>query len=489
MKKIAVYLIVVVLLVLGGCEYFPSDTTVFPMDRFDEAACITVDKGLTTGKTLYANNDPYFLDDKNIDAWLNDADGIINIETKINAVLATGEKDSVVSTVAFATIENFYDSVSTIELYLNKTAATVDALLSGQTYSKVVITDNIEAAIAAEFDSLHSKGAQQDFTITDPMSKYDFFVEATRCLYGKNGSIPVLNVNERSFLVTCAAVEVMSLYSMLEVDKEDIYTFYFNSYMSMRVWDSTGTRIPMSDNGMPLEMAANYGGRADVNEGKVLARAEYDLKPGRYLVRWIRAESTKMEGEATTNYFRFRAGVFFSTYEADPEIEDVAAKLLDPEIEIQTKSASQCDTSLWAEGQTLIPNDLLRDASKASAIVNGLDSIVVDHINKGIFLKYDQELPEGLFLLKLDSLDADTLVIYSNGGSMMIYQRTAVMSTGGMRFAAYNPHVKGITFKEMFVSTEFDNVSYFYSFVPGLYIVSLTYDGEEDGVNLVIQGN
>lgn len=488
MKKVAMYLIIVVLFMLGGCEYFPGDTMEFAMDHFDEAACITVDKGLTTARSLRANNDPYFLDDKNIDAWLNDADGIITIETKVNAVVTTGEKASVVSTVAFATIENYYDSVSAIELYLNKTTATVDALLSGQTYSKVVITDNIEAAIAAEFDSVHTQGAEQDFIIEDPMTKLDFFVEATRCLYGASGSIPVLSVNERSFLVTCAAVEVMSLYSYLDVEKEDVYTFYFNDYMSMRVWDSTGTRIPMSDNGMPLEMAAAYGGRADVNEGTVLARAEYDLKPGRYLVRWIRAESTKMEGESTTNYFRFRVGIFFSTYEADPEIQDIADKLAAPTVEKELRSVYQCDSTLWAENDNLAVGDLVRSADKMNALLNGLDSLKVEDLNKGVFLKYDQSLPQGLFLLAMDSLDPlDTLRMYTTGGTFTMYRRKAILSSGGMNFEPFNPNVSGITFKEMFVSKDIYNVNYMYNFVEQLYIIAVRYDGDAEGVTILIK--
>lgn len=491
MKKIAVYLVVIVLFLLGGCDYFPDRTIEYPVDHFDKASCLTVDRGLTTGKTLYASTDPYFLDDNNINALMRDADGIREITTKVNVLLATGEKNSAVSTVAFATIENYHDSVSVVELYLHKDEATVSSLISGQSFDKVVLTDNFETAMSAEFDSVHTQGSEQEFTIVDEMTNYDFFIEATRCLYGENGNIPVITPGERSTLVTCAAVEVMSLYSYFEIEEADVYSFYFDDYISMRIWDSTGTRVPVTDVGIPLEMAAAYSGRSDKSKGTVLGRSVYDLEPGRYLVRWIRAESTKSANnpESESNYYNFRVGIFPESYQEDSEIAEIAENLLNPSVTLTTKSVFQCDTSLWKENDALAVGDLLRSADKMNALLDGLDSVTVEDLDKGIFLEYDQDLPQGLFFLKLDSLDADTLRIYTTGGSFVIYQRTAVMSTGGMRFGNFNPNLSGITFKEMFVSDKIDDVRYFYNFVPSLYIVALSYDGEEDGVNIVIKGN
>ena len=60
------------------------------------------------------------MDDKNIDALLSDSEGEKIIETKIKVFISSGMKDSVISKVAFANIENYYDSVNTIELYMNK---------------------------------------------------------------------------------------------------------------------------------------------------------------------------------------------------------------------------------------------------------------------------------------------------------------------------------------------------------------------------------
>ncbi|MDZ7797945.1 MAG: hypothetical protein U5N56_13330 [Candidatus Marinimicrobia bacterium] len=294
MKKNAVYL-VLVLLILGGCEYF-SSTTDYTMDPYDESACYTVDEGLTSGKTLLASTDPYFLDDNNINALIRGSDEIQMIETKVEVVIAGGDLDvsdgdASETKYAFASIENYYDSVSSatiIELYMHKTKATVDSLLSGQSYDDVIFSDNFEADINATFDSVYTTGALQDWVIEDEMTKLDFFIEATRCLYGENGSIPVFETNERSYRVTCAAVEVMSLYSYLDIEESDIITFYYNDYMSMRIWDEDGNRIPMTDNTIDLEMAAEFSGRGDQSTGQVLANCVYDLEPGRYLVRWIR---------------------------------------------------------------------------------------------------------------------------------------------------------------------------------------------------------
>lgn len=493
MKKNAVYL-VLVLLILGGCEYF-SSTTDYMIDPYDESACYTVDDGLTSGKTLRANTDPYFLDDNNVNALIKESDEIQVIETKVEVVIAGGDLDvsdgdASETKYAFANIENYYDSVSTIELYMHKSKATVDSLLSGQSYDDVIFSDNFEADINATFDSVYTTGDIQDFVIEDQMSKLDFFIESTRCLYGENGSIPVFETNERSYRVTCAAVEVMSLYSYLDIEESDIVTFYFNEHMSMRIWDEEGNRIPMTDNSIDLEMAAQFSGRGDQSTGQVLSKCVYDLEEGRYLVRWIRGESTKFDGESPTNYFNFRVGIFPDNYEADPEIIDIAEKLKSPTVNKELRSAFQCDTSLWAEDEALTVTDLLRSADKMNALLDGLDSITVEDLDKGIHFAYDQDLPQGLFFLALEDMeDVDTLRIYSDGGSFTMFKRTAEYESGGKKFDPFSPNVTGVTFREMYVSPDIEDVRYFYNFDENFYLVSVQYDGEASGINLVVKGN
>lgn len=495
MKKTLVYL-VLVLLMLSGCGYF-DNTIDFTMDPFDEAACYTVDGGLTASKTLKANTDPYYLDDKNVDALMADADGIQTVLTKVKVVLATGDKSSVVETRAFATIENYYDAVSTIELYLHKTTDVVDSLLTGQTYAGVTLTDDIETDIIAYFDSVHTLGAEQDFVITDEMGKYAYFQEATRCIYGKTASIPVLKLEEKPYNVTCAAVEVMSLYSYLEVDVDDLVTFYYNDYMSMRIWDADGNRLPMLDNNINLEMAAEFGDRADGGSGRVLSKCVYDLDAGTYFVRWIRAEATKSaaqftqtDPESVTNYFKYKIGIFPESYIKDTETIDIAAKIAAPTVTKVLRSAAQCDTTLWDADESLQVTDLLRSADKMNALLDGLDSISLADFDQGIHLSYDPTLPQGLFFLTVnDTASIDTLRMYIDGGTYSMYKLISEYPSGGKKFNPFTANVVGVTFREIFVSQDIENVYYLYNFDENLYIVAVSYSGDEDGVNLVIKGS
>lgn len=505
MKKILIYL-VLVLLVLSSCDYIPDDTFVFEMDPFDEAACYTVDGGLTGGVTLLASEDPNFLDVKYVDALIADADGIQTIETEVTTQIVSGIKGTTEKTWVFAYAENYYvgEENVLIELYRNKTTAVIDSLLSGETYDGITFTDNFEGRIDATFDSVYTAGALQEFTITEHMSKYAFFQEATRCLYGSTGKIPVMELADRPFNVTCAAVEVMSLYSYLDIDTNAVeldneITFYYDDYISMRIWDAEGNRIPMTDNSISLEMAAEFGDRADGSSGRVLSKCVYNLDPGRYFVRWIRAESTKAadQSETTSNYYKFRAGIFPSSYEADPEIEDIAHKLAYPTITKTLKSAAQCDSlgveqvdTLWAADEELRVTDLLRSPAKMNALLAGLDSVTVNDFDQGIHLSYDPELPQNLFFLRFEDMeDVDTLRMYINGGSFTMYKSTLDHPSGGKRFSPVSANVVGVTFREVFVSTDIKDVLYFYNFDESLYIVALNYDGEEDGISLVIKNN
>ncbi len=495
MKKTLVYL-VLVLLTLSGCGYF-DNTIDFTMEPFDEAACYTVDGGLTSGKTLKANTDPYFLDDKNVDALMLDADGIQTIETRVTVVLATGDKSSAVETHAFATIENYYDDVTTVELYMHKTTAVVDSLLSGQTYSGVTLTTDMETDIIAYFDSVHTVGAEQDFVITDEMGKADFFKEVTRCVYGKTASIPTLNLSEKPFNVTCAAIEIMSLYSYLEIEDADIITFYYNDYMSMRIWDADGNRIPMLDNSIDLEMAAEFGDRADGGSGRVLSKCVYDLEAGTYFVRWIRAEATKSAAQFTQtnpeselNYFRFKVGIFPESYIKDAETIDIAAKIDSPTVVKELRSAAQCDTTLWETEDLLVVTELLRSADKMNALLNGLDTVSLADFDEGIHLSYDPTLPQGLFFLYVENTaDIDTLRMYVDGGVFSLYNLIAEYPSGGKKFNPFSANVVGVTFREIFVSDNIDNVFYLYNFSENLYIVAVSYDGDKDGINMVIKGS
>ena len=503
MKKTLVYL-VLVLLVLSGCGYF-DNTIDFTMESFDEAACYTVDGGLTASKTLKANTDPYFLDDKNVDALMLDAEGIQTIETKVKVVVVTGDSSAAVVTHAFATIENYYNDITTVELYLHKTTAVVDSLLSGQTYSGVTLTTDMETDIIAYFDSVHTQGAEQDFVITDEMGKADFFKEVTRCIYGKTASIPTLELNEKPYRVTCEAVEVMSLYSCLEVDVDDIITFYYNDYMSMRIWDSTGTRIPMLDNNINLEMAAEFGDREKkTSSGRVLSKCVYDLAPGKYLVRWIRAESTKsaaqftqLDPESETNYFKFVVGVFPESYIEDAETVEIAAMIDSPTVMKNLVSAAQCDSlgvaqrdTLWQADETLVVTDLLRSADKMNALLNGLESITFADFDKGIHLNYDPALPQGLFFLRIDdTASIDTLIMYIDGGTVSMYNLITEYPSGGKKFNPFAANVIGVTFREIFVSPNIKDVFYLYNFVENLYIVAISYSGDNDGINMVIKGS
>lgn len=508
MKKILIYL-VPVLLVLSSCDkYFPNDT-VFEMQPFDEAACYTVDDGLVGAVSLSASEDPNFLDVKYVDALIADADGIQTVETKVTTQIVSGIKGTTEKTWVFAWAENYYDDVL-IELYRNKTTDVIDSLLSGETYDGITFTDNFEGRIDATFDSVYTAGTVEEFTITEQLGKYEFFQEATRCLYGAAGSIPVLELAEKPFLVTCEAVEVMSLYSYLEIDTNAValdneILFYFNDYISMRIWDDEGNRIPMTDNKIGLEMAAEFGDRADESSGRVLSKCVYNLEPGKYFVRWVRAESTKSadQSETTSNYYKFRVGVFPASYEADPEIETILGKLTYPTITKVLRSPAQCDSlgveqvdTLWAEDEELRVTDLLRSPDKMNALLNGLDSITVEDFNQGIHLSFDQSLPQGLFFLWIaDSMDTDTgralveidtLRMYINGGAFTMYKSTLDHPSGGKRFAPVTANVTGITFRENFVSTDIKDVLYFYNFDENLYIFSLNYNGEEDGINMVI---
>ncbi|RKY56077.1 MAG: hypothetical protein DRP93_02105 [Candidatus Neomarinimicrobiota bacterium] len=511
MKKTLVYL-VLVLLTLSGCGYF-DNTIDFTMEPFDEVACYTVDGGLTAFKTLKANTDPFFLDDKNVDNLMANADEMQTIETRVKVVLATGDKNASVVTRAFATIENYYTDEDVIELYLHKTTAVVDSLLTGQTYSGVTLTTDMETDINAYFDSVRTQGAEQNFVITDQMGKADFFKEVTRCIYGKTASIPTLEVNEKPYSVTCAAVEVMSLYSYLKIDVDDVITFYYDDYMSMRIWDADGNRIPMLDNNIDLEMAAEFGDRADGGSGRVLSKCVYDLEPGTYFVRWIRAESTKSAAQFTqtnpeseTNYFKFKVGIFPESYIKDAETLDIVAKLVAPTITKELRSVAQCDSlgieqtdTLWTEDATLVITDLARSAEKMNALMDGLDFITLSDFDQGIHLSYDQTLPQGLIFLSVaDSVDTDTgrvaveidtLRIYIDGGSFSMSKLTREFVDGRKIFNPYSANVVGVTFREIYVSDEIENVYYLYNFVENLYIIAVNYDGDKDGINMVIKGS
>jgi hypothetical protein len=498
MKKTLVYL-VLVLLVFSACSYF-TDDTIFEMDPFDQAACFTVDGGLVGSKTLKANMDPNFLDDKVVNALIANADEMKTIKTEVKVKIVTGDVGAAVETQAFAMVTNYYDSIAVnteIELYMNKTEAVVDSLLSGQTYDGVKLTADMETDIVAYFDSVRTKGAEQVFVIDDEMSNYDFFKEVIRTSYGKTGKIPVLELGDRSTQVTCGAVEVMSMYSYLNIEEADQITFYFDNYMSMRIWDADGNRIPMTSNSINLEMAAEFGDRADGGSGRVLSKCVYDLEAGTYFVRWIRAESTKSSAQFTTdnpesetNYFKFVVGIFPASYEADPEIVDIASKLVTTTVEKELKSAYQCDTTLWAEDENLQVTDLLRSADKMNALLNGLDSITVEDFDKGLHLNLDPDLPQGIFFLKLEDIeDIDTLRMYVDGGTFTMYKRTADYPSGGKKFNPFSANLIGVTFKEIFVSEKIDNVMYLYNFDENLYIVTVTYAGENDGINMVVKGN
>jgi hypothetical protein len=511
MKKTLVYL-VLVLLMFSGCGYFDS-TIDFTMNPFDEAACYTVDDALTSAKTFKANTDPYFLDDKNVNALVTNADENITITTKANVILVTGDVGVEVKTRAFAVIDNYYDDITTIELYLHKTTEFVDTLLAGQTYDDVKLTSDRETDIVAYFDSVRTTGAEQDFTITDVMGKFEFFKEVVRLSYGKNGSIPELEIQEKPFNVKCEAVETMSLYSYLNIDAADEITFYYNDYMSMRIWDSTGTRIPMFDNNINLEMAAEFGDRADEGSGRVLSKCVYNLEEGKYFVRWIRAESTKNSSQFTstnpesiTNYYRFKVGIFPSEYMKDSLTVDIAEKLAAPTVMKELRSAAQCDSieveqrdTLWQADEKLVITHLLRSADKMNALLSGLDSITYADLDKGLHLSYDPELPQGLFFLAIedsvgtDSLrmpvEIDTLSIYVDGGTFTLYKLDREYASGGKKFNPFTANVMGLTFREIFVSQAIDNVLYFYNYDETLYIVAVNYDGDNDGINMVIKGS
>ena len=511
MKKTLVYL-VLVLLMFSGCGYF-DDTIDFTMTPFDEAACYTVDDALTSAKTFKANTDPYFLDDKNVDALVTNADENITITTKANVVIVTGDVGAEVKTRAFAVIDNYYDAVTTIELYLHKTTEFVDTLLAGQTYDDVELTSDRETDIVAYFDSVRTTGAEQDFIVTDEMGKFNFFKEVARLSYGKNGSIPELGIQEKPFNIKCEAVEIMSLYSFLNVDKADEITFYYNDYLSMRIWDSTGTRIPMFDNNINLEMAAEFGDRADEGSGVVLSKCVYNLEEGKYFVRWIRAESTKNSSqftstnpESSTNYYRFKVGIFPGEYMKDSLTVDIAAKLAAPTVTKVLRSAAQCDSievaqrdTLWQADEKLVITHLLRSADKMNALLSGLDSITYADLDKGLHLSYDPELPQGLFFLAIEDsvgvgslrmpVEIDTLSIYVDGGTFTLYKLNREYASGGKKFNPFTANVVGLTFREIFVSQNIDDVLYFYNYDETLYIVAVNYDGDNDGVNIVIKGS
>ncbi|MBW6458472.1 MAG: hypothetical protein K0B52_04835, partial [FCB group bacterium] len=298
----------------------------------------------------------------------------------------------------------------------------------------------------------------------------------------------------------CAAVEVMSLYSLLEIEEDDEFIFYFNQHMSMRIWDLEGNRIPMKDNGISPEMAAQFGDRADGESGRVVARCVYDLEPGTYVVRWIRSESTKTAAqfatnpESTTNYFRFRVGIFNSQYEEDPEIRQIVDIMKSPTITKQLFSPFQCNPpgdTLWTENQLLNINDVLRSLPMTNALLNTLDSITVNDLEQGIFLSYDKSTPQGLVFMYFDAEDnVDTLSMYVDGGTFLFYKRTAIQNTGAHRYAVYGPNLRGVTMKEMFVDKDVINdVYYFYNVDPTLYIMAITYTGDADGVRIYLKGN
>lgn len=482
MKRQVIFLMLV-LFVLVGCSYFTD--TEYEMEHFDKAACISVDNGLSTNRVVLALTDPYFLDDKNVDALMADADGEKIITTKVTTKIVNGDANRI---VAFAMVENYYDPITTIELYLNKTDSVVNSLLTGQSYDEVIITDDIETAISATFTTVNSSGEEQVFEILTPYTNMGFYEEAVRCLYGENGSIPVFKVSEKRYKVSCEAVEIMSLYSYLDITSEDEYTFYFNEHMSMRVWDEDGTRIPMKDNSINWTMAAEYGDRTDIGSGKVLAKCKYDLPEGRYLVRWLRAESTKQSDQFSTvaegvdNYFEFSVGIFNSTYVEDAVTVEISNKLISPIVNKELRSCYQCDTTLWAEDESLTISQLLRDATKMNALIAGLDSVKTDDMNKGISFTYPEGLPQGLFFLAVEDMeDVDTLKIYLDKGSITMYKRIADYNSGGKKFDPFTANVTGITFKEMFVNDDIDKVMYMYNFNENLYIMAVPgmYAGED----------
>lgn len=489
--KRQVILLILVLFAFVGCSYFENTETKYEMEHFDKAACISVDNGLSASKVIRALADPYFLDDKNIDALMVNADEEKIITTQVTAKIVTGDKAGSSTTIAFATIENYYDAddePSVIELYLNKTDSVVHSLLTGQSYDEVKITDNIEAAVSATFSTVTSSGAIKEFTIEDTFTNKEFYQEAVRCLYGKTGNIPIFEAGERRLSVTCRAVEVMTLYSYLDIKTEDEYTFYFNEHMSMRIWDEDGKRIPMKDNGIDWTMAAEFGDRTASSSGKVLAKCQYDLPEGRYFVRWLRAESTKQSKqfssseESTSNYFVFSVGIFNSTYTADSETVEISNKLLSPVLTKELRSCHQCDTTLWDFDETLVITQLLRSADKMNALLNGLDSVVTEDMNKGIKFTFKEGLPQGLFIFAVEDMeDIDTLKIYLHNGSMSVYQRQEDYPSGGKKFGQISADVTGITFKETFVNDDIDNVMYFYNFNENLYLMAVpgSYAGED----------
>jgi hypothetical protein len=281
----------------------------------------------------------------------------------------------------------------------------------------------------------------------------------------------------------------------------------------MRIWDSTGTRIPMFDNNINLEMAAEFGGRKDGGSGIVLSKCVYNLEEGKYFVRWIRAESTKnssqftsADPESITNYYSFKVGVFPSEYMKDSLTVDAAAKLLAPTVTKVLRSVAQCDSieveqrdTLWQADEKLVITHLLRSADKMNALLSGLDSITYADLDKGIHLSYDQTLPQGLFFLSIaDSIDTDigrvavnidTLTMYVDGGAFAMYNLKREYADGRKQFGSFSANVKGLTFREIFVSQDIDNVFYFYNFKENLYIVAVNYDGDNDGINMVIKGS
>ena len=383
---------------------------------------------------------------------------------------------------------------------MNKTEEVVDDLLVGQTYEGVTLTNDIETAFVAYFDSNAVPAAEQNFTITDQISKYDFAIEATRAVYGETGNIPTLGFREKPYKVTCSAVEVMSLYSYLEVEEADSITFYFNEYMSMRIWDDEGNRIPMADNSIGLEMAAEFGDRADNGSGLVVSKCVYVLDAGTYYVRWIRAEATKSAAqfatdvESETNYFKFRVGIFPSSYEKDDETLEIHNKMLTPTVAKEMRSVAQCDTSLWEEDDLLTVSQLARSADKMNALLNGLDSISNSDFNEGIELSLDPDLPQGLFFLTIDNNDQkfDTLALkmYVDKGIFTFYKQVEKYASGGAKYNPITANVVGLTLREVYVSLDFKNVLYFDQITEGRYIVAVKYaDDENDNIHLVIRDN
>ncbi len=487
MKK-QVILLMLVMFALVSCSIW-ENTDTYEMEHFDKAACISVDNGLYTGKTLFALTDPYFLDDKNVDALMLNATDDKIINTKITAQIVNGDANR---TVAFATIENYYDSISTIELYLNKTDSVVSSMLTGQSFDEVIITDDIETEIAATFSTINSTGAEQIFNIPTTYSNMEFYTEAVRCLYGKTGNIPVLEVGEKRYRVTCQAIEVMSLYSYVDITTEDEYTFYFDEHMSMRVWDEDGVRVPMKDNSINWTMAAEFGGRGDGGSGEVVAKIKYDLPVGRYFVRWLRAESTKSSGQfATTpegieNYFKFSVGIFNSMYTEDAETRAIVDKLFAPTVTKALHSCYQCDSTLWGPDEQLSVTDLLRNADKMNALLSGLDIVTTADMNKGIKFTFEKDLPQGIFILDVvDMEDVDTLRVFLDRGAITMYKRIQDFDTGGKKFNPFTANVTGVTFKELFVSADIDKVIYMYNFDENLYLMTVSPSFAGEDINMI----